>query len=406
MTLNIRPILSAMLRNRTGALLVSLQVALALAVMVNALYIVAQRIEKIRRPTGIDVDNVVVVATAGFTERYQSVPASRADLDYLRSVDGVLAAGAISGIPLSDGGNSVPLVTVPDAQRSDVDNAFEVDEAALPALGVQLIAGRNFRHEEIQPPLTKTDASRFVPQIIVSRALGEHLFPGQSPLGKVVYDSLNQPATIIGVVDPIMGAFVDTPHPDWVFFEPRSPTPFVGGVNYALRTRPGEREAVMRTIEAHLAQSNPDRVVLWVRPLSYFKNLSYLWDRAMTLYLLVVTVLVIGISCLGIFALATFNVSTRTKQIGTRRAVGARRRDIVRHFLVENALVLSAGVLAGCLLALATGYWLSSHYALPRLDLYFLVGGVLVLWAIGQLAAWHPAHRAAAVSPAVATRTV
>jgi putative ABC transport system permease protein len=60
----------------------------------------------------------------------------------------------------------------------------------------------------------------------------------------------------------------------------------------------------------------------------------------------------------------------------------------------------------GCLLALAAGYWLSVHYALPRLNLYYLVGGVLALWGIGQLAAWQPAARAAAVPPSVATRTV
>jgi putative ABC transport system permease protein len=43
---------------------------------------------------------------------------------------------------------------------------------------------------------------------------------------------------------------------------------------------------------------------------------------------------------------------------------------------------------------------------LPRLDLYYLVGGVLALWLIGQAAAWQPARRAAGVSPSVATRTV
>ena len=63
----------------------------------------------------------------------------------------------------------------------------------------------------------------------------------------------------------------------------------------------------------------------------------------------------------------------------------------------------SIGLLA---LALAAGYWLSVHYALPRLNLYYLVGGVLALWSIGQLAAWQPAWRAAAVPPSVATRTV
>jgi putative ABC transport system permease protein len=129
-------------------------------------------------------------------------------------------------------------------------------------------------------------------------------------------------------------------------------------------------------------------------------------SRNMAIFLSVVTAMILGVSCLGIFGLATYNVSTRTKQIGTRRAIGARKRDIIAYFMVENAFVLSAGVLAGCVLALATGYWLSTQYALPRLDLYYLVGGVLFLWLVGQLAVWQPARRAASVPPSVATRTV
>jgi putative ABC transport system permease protein len=175
---------------------------------------------------------------------------------------------------------------------------------------------------------------------------------------------------------------------------------------YLVRTQPGQRAALIPRIEAYLAKSNTDRVIDWVRPLNYFRDLSYLADRAMEIYLTTVTALMIAVTCLGIFALATFNVSTRTKQIGTRRAVGARRRDIVRYFLVENGLITSAGVLVGCALALGAGYWLSLAYSLPRLDLYYLVGGVLLLWGIGQLAAWQPARRAAAVPPSVATRTV
>ena len=64
MSLNVRPILSALLRNRTGAVLVAMQIAIALAVLVNALYIVMQRIEKVGRPTGIDVPNIFVVSSA------------------------------------------------------------------------------------------------------------------------------------------------------------------------------------------------------------------------------------------------------------------------------------------------------------------------------------------------------
>ncbi len=405
MSLNVRPILSALLRNRTGAVLVAVQVAIALAVLVNAIYIVVQRIDKIHRPTGLDEQNIFVIQSGGFTERYHEVPSVREDLAYLRSLDGVIAATPSNSVPLSDGGNNDTLVTRPDAQRTELYNMIEVDEQGLDALGVHLVAGRNFRHDEIQPPLTRTDASRFVPEIIVSRALAEHLFPHQNPLGRQLYDTLNQTATIIGVVDPIMGDFPSNPYPGWVAFLPRLPDDFIV-VEYLVRTRPGMRDALMRTVESHLAASNPDRVINYVRPLGYFKNLSYLGDSSMEIYLLTVTGLVLAVTSLGIFALATFNVSTRTKQIGTRRAVGARRRDIVRYFLVENGLITSAGVVAGCALALGAGYWLSLQYALPRLDLYYLAGGVLALWAIGQFAAWQPAWRAAAVPPSVATRTV
>src|SRR5215469_13102949 len=406
MSLQVRPILSALLRNRTGAVLVAMQVAIALAVLVNALYIVVQRIEKMGRPTGIDVDNVMVVSSTGFTTRFQSVPTIQQDLAWLRSLPGVVAVTPSNSIPLADGGNNAPLVTRPDAHRSDNYNQIEIDEQGLPALGLRLVAGRNFHHDEIQPPLTTRDAARFVPQIIVSRALGERLFAGQDPVGKRVYDALNQTATIIGVVDPVMGNFPSHEHPDWVYFVPRYPYSFGGSTIYLVRTQPGQRAALMRLVEVYLSKSNPDREIDWVRPLNYFRDLSYLSDRAMSIYLGTVLALIVAVTCLGIFALATFNVSTRTKQIGTRRAVGARRRDIVRYFLVENGLITSAGVVVGCALALAAGYWLSLQYALPRLNLYFLVGGVLLLWAIGQLAAWQPARRAATVPPSVATRTV
>jgi putative ABC transport system permease protein len=86
--------------------------------------------------------------------------------------------------------------------------------------------------------------------------------------------------------------------------------------------------------------------------------------------------------------------------------VGARRMDIVRHFLVENWMITSAGIVAGCGAALGIGYWISVEYELPRLDLYYLVGGVLTIWLIGLFAALQPARRASAISPAVATRTV
>ena len=161
----------------------------------------------------------------------------------------------------------------------------------------------------------------------------------------------------------------------------------------------------MQTVREQMPARNLDRVVKSVHPLSRYKKGVYLNERITVIFLVITTTLLLAIAALGIFGLATFNVSTRTKQIGIRRAIGARKRDVIQYFMVENGLVTSAGILAGCALALAVGYELSLHYQLPRLDLFYLVGGILILWAIGQLAAWQPARRAATVPPSVATRT-
>ena len=57
LNLEIRPILSALLRSKTGAILVALQVAISLAILTNAVYIVQLRMEGIARPSGLTEEN-------------------------------------------------------------------------------------------------------------------------------------------------------------------------------------------------------------------------------------------------------------------------------------------------------------------------------------------------------------
>src|SRR6188472_2267981 len=101
-----RPILSAMLRNKTGAFLVGLQIALTLAVIANAVFIIMQRVEKIGRPSGIDSANLIFVQSNGFGPSYNHLDSIRADLDMLRAIPGVISASWMSGVPMSGGGRS------------------------------------------------------------------------------------------------------------------------------------------------------------------------------------------------------------------------------------------------------------------------------------------------------------
>jgi putative ABC transport system permease protein len=403
-TWNIRPIASALWRNRTGAILVAFQIAIGLAVLVNAVYVVKQRVDKISRPTGMDTANMIWVSSAGFAKDFDHDANWRADLAAIRAIPGVKAASIISNIPLSGGGSSSGFEPKPgqDTTESVPANTYLVDEHAIAALGVTLAAGRNFEPSEILPPIETFDSA---PQAVVTKAFAKDLFPDDpNPVGKTFYDGLDKPIAIVGIIEHMHGAWVGWDKLDNVVLFPRIDNG--PGTIYLVRSEPGRRDAVMRDIEAKLGDSNPDRLLRWVRPFDYFIRQSYLDDRNMAIFLTSVTSALLAITALGIFGLATFNVSTRIRQIGTRRAVGARRMDIVRHFLVENWMVTTAGVIAGCGAALGIGYWISVKYELPRLDLYYLVGGVLTIWVIGIVSALQPARRASTVSPAVASRTV
>lgn len=402
---SVRPILSSLLRNRTGAILVGFQLAIAIAVTVNAAWIVSQRIASIEQPTGIDDGNTFVIAIAGLTSRFDLASALNEDVAYLRRAPGVVAATATETVPLTGDGENTQLWRQPGERGGSVSvGQFDMDDQGLATLDTSLLAGRNFRPEEIQP-FSKENLQAAASEVIVTRSLARALFPDGKALGKVVYDGAGRPMTIIGITRDFMGpvSLGNPPYQNMIL--PKVPGAY-GAYFCLVRTRPGRVDAILRAAERHLAVSNPGRVIFFAHTLGYYHRRMNAENRNMAIFLTTVTALILAVACLGIFGLATYNVSTRTKQIGTRRAVGARKRDIVAYFMLENALILSAGVVTGCALALAVGYWLSYQYDLPRLDLYYLAGGVLFLWIIGQLAAWQPARRASSIPPSVATRTI
>lgn len=122
--------------------------------------------------------------------------------------------------------------------------------------------------------------------------------------------------------------------------------------------------------------------------------------------LTVVIFLLIAVTSIGIVGLTSFSVTERTRQIGTRRALGATRIDIVRHFLVENWMITGFGLALGLALTIGLNFALTNAADAPKMDWYLLIGGPLVLWATGIIAALLPAIRASKVAPEIATRTV
>lgn len=398
------PMVSSLLRNKTGPLLVALQIAVTLAIVINSLFIILQRVEKMNRPTGIDVDNVIVTYVRGFGADFDVVSSITNDIDLIKSIPGVVAATVSNHVPLSGSGSGTGLRAVADETIAPVGvGRFRWSEEGLDAMGVELSRGRNFYPQEVNYILPNSENGT-PPSVLITQDLADTLFGEEDALGKPVYWGDMEASTVVGIIGHMHGSWVTWDKLTNVVIQPGKPAYTTN--KYIIRVEAGMRDELLPVIEQKLGESNRQRVIKRVSTLEDLAARSYQQDRGTAIILSIVISLLIGLTALVIVGLSSFHVTQRTRQIGTRRALGARRIDIIKQFMLENWLVTTAGALLGAVLTFALAYWLEVSFELPRLDWRFLPAGIVTLWVMSSLAAFEPARRAASVPPAVATRSV
>jgi putative ABC transport system permease protein len=386
------PIFRTLLRNKLGALLIALQIALTLAVVTNAAFIISQRANDVARPSGLDEANTAIFITTLFDSNVDQQQLRRDDLDALRSLPGVVAAVPIQSVPISGSGWGEDYYTTPEMTSDEAVSfgMFMVDEHGLESLDLDLLAGRNFRPEEMT--LRSLDSFEFPRVTIVSQALADAMFPDGNALGQTVYDEPNgeKPIEIIGIYDQMQNAW---PHSDNVNRTALIPAygNFGGQMMYLVRAKPGQRDAVMAAGEAYLA-GNRSRIIEHVRSYEEQKRRTYSGDIAMIKLMSAVIMVLAAVTGLGIVGLAWFGVTQRRKQIGTRRALGATRFDIMRYFMLENWMITSLGIVIGIAGAITLNWFLDTEYNTGRVPLWYLPLGTVALWA--------------GIPPALATRSV
>jgi len=153
-----RPIISAMRRNKVGAILIAVQMAITLAILCNALFIVQQRIALSERPSGVDEANVVVLDNQWVGNPPDQAARQEGDLAALRSLPGVQDAFATNSVPLTDSGSTEGISLHPDQKTASARAALYFgDEHAIASLGLKLIAGRNFNADEVTEKVGYTD---------------------------------------------------------------------------------------------------------------------------------------------------------------------------------------------------------------------------------------------------------
>lgn len=399
------PILRALSRNQTSALLVAAQFALALTVCVNSLFIINQRLASMAEPTGLDVDNIVVVETLPLSEERDPHGVYTLEGETLRGIPGVRSASVMSEVPQYNAGWDSTY------READKENAPEFEAAVLPmdehgleTLGVKLVEGRNFRAEEV---VRQPQGGGPSPNVaIVTSALAKRMFGDVSALGKRINDD-GVAKTIIGVVETLRAMEIGASNSDErtensVLIPEISPS---ARHDWVLRVD-GDPHTLLALAEDRLNAANPQRYVYRQAWLKDAIDDAHQRDRSMITVLIVTMLLISLVTVGGIVGLNFFNVHRRYKQIGTRRALGATRVRILQYFLTENTLIAGFGLALGVVGALALNFWLGRQFSLPPLPLDYPLMGVLGLWLLAILGSLVPAWRAAQISPAIATRSV
>ena len=411
--MEIRPILAQLARSKTGPLLVAIQVALSLAILANALYIVNLRVAAASRPSGVaEETNVGYVFERPIQRPSHNDALARQQqaLQAIKAIPGVESAAWTSQMPMSRSGSNASIRANESSPRPLANTAVYFAQIDfVKTMGLKLIEGRDFTEADV---VVKNDQAEgwshnFPKDVIVSLPLAKLMYPdATSFVGKTFIFGLTEPITvrIIGVVERLQTTGAQSgPSGEYSTILPwRISMPFS---RFVIRAQPGQLDRVLLAAEEAIRKLSPTPTRTFVRYVAKDRENRYRNERALVWMLVAVCGLLLLVTASGIVGMTSLRVDQRRKQIGVRRALGARWRDIVRYFVTENVLITTVGIAAGLLLTIAINQVLLQHLELGKLPVVYLAAGAGILWLLGILAVWGPASRAANIAPAIATRT-
>ena len=406
--MDIQPILAALRKHKIPAALIVLEIALACAVLCNAVFMIGQRVGEIRLPNAIDESGLSIIDVQGIDPKTAGADLQH-DLAALRELPGATAVAALNMYPLGNNSWNTNVATSPDGILSkDSPNVAEylLTRGGPEALGLRLLQGRFFNDDEYADSKLGDSYLPSAHVAIVTKSLAERLWPEQNALGKQIWVGKKNIYTVVGVVADVLRPDINgggVAHFHWSMFSPISPGLAIQEL--VVRSAPQDRARIVRDGVRKLEAMSPS-VVVKGQTFSDIRARFFANDHSMVWMLVLVCVVMLAVTAFGIVGLTSFWVGQRRRQIGIRRAVGATRAHILQYFQTENFLLSTAGVVAGMVLAFGINLYLMQHYQMLRMPWYYLPVSAIALWVLGQLAVLGPALRAANVPPVVATRSV
>ena len=393
-------------RSRLRAVLVIVEVALAMALLASTGLLVRGFRQMSHLDVGYNPNGIVVMQLNLRWQRYSRDLPARVQftddlLQHLKTVPGVDAAALTTVTPLNfpsvaPFGLDGQSLAGPGNQPAAIEYAVTPDY--FRTVGMRVITGRGF---------TALDRGSAPQVVVISEGLAKQYFGQENPLGRrlnlAAPDAAESWYDIVGVVNNVMqgGPSEYTPPQLYVPLVNWTPAAF-----FVLAHTNGDPERLISQLKAQVYAVDREQPILTTRLLADWFNSTIARQRLAVDLLTAFSFIALAIAAVGIYGVMSYSVSQRTSEFGIRMALGATRGNVLMDVLRRGMMVVSIGVAIGLGAALMSGGVLSSVVqdvdARDPLTLLAIVAGLMI---VAFLACLLPALRATRVDPMIALRT-
>ena len=298
------------------------------------------------------------------------------------------------------------------AERSDLERTGRAGGADLPerdtayfvgagprffsTMGIPMLAGREF---------TEGDSADAAGVAVVNEGYAQRFFANRNPVGEhltAIVRGQKRDLEIVGLARNTRIASLRANPPATVYVAYAQLTgDFPTTIEIRASGALGQiASAVRSAVQARVPSTPVD-----VRQLSAQVSATMVQERMMATLAAGFGLLALTLASVGLYGLLAYTVTRRTREIGIRMALGAQRRRVVGLVLKGAARLVIAGIALGLPAAWAASRWVESMlFGLKATDPAAIVGSIVLLAAVAQLAAYLPAWRASHVDPLTALR--
>jgi putative ABC transport system permease protein len=369
------------------SLLVVIQFAISTGLIIATCIVLNQLNFVTHKSLGFEKEHVVCIRARN-SSIWRSFDATKSDL---KGHSGITAVTAASRLPGQFPQIQVVMPEGTSFKRSQLFQYTSIDPDFIPALDIEIMAGRNFSAEF---------SSDIKDAILINEAAARH-FQWDKPVGRkitFIEDELTT-KTVVGVVQDFhLRSLHHTIQPLCLDYRPSL-------FRYVIvKIKPNRIREVLKFLEKRWEVLQP------AFPFEYSFldeafDRQYSFEKKLSQIFSYFTFLAIFIACMGLFGLASFTTEQRTKEIGIRKALGASVSGIILLLSKEfTKWVLVANIIAWPIVYLAMNRWLQNFAYRINIGLGTFVLSALLALLIALLTVGYQALRAATANPVEALR--